>query len=136
MLKSPPSSEWKGRYGTIMDICKYLNILNKKRRRVGLVLSETTKYKQQNIFYTGFTQRDYRGDPPKIKPGSIEDCIIADWMEAELGFRQTPCMVKEHLLDYGLDHVGRNCIMNAFRRMQPIITKVRKWMQGNTNHEA
>ena len=53
VLKSPPPYEWKGRYGTIIHICKYLNIPNKKRRIVGLILLEITKCKQQNRFYKG-----------------------------------------------------------------------------------
>jgi len=61
----------------------------------------------------------------EIEPGSIDDHIIADWMEAGLGFRQTTCMVNGHRLDYGLAHIDRNFIMNAFQHMQPIITKVR-----------
>ena len=114
VLKSPPPYELKGRYGTILHIYKYLNIPKKKRRRIGLVLLEITKYKQQHRFYTGFIERDNTGGPPKIKPGSIEDHIIADWIEAGLGFRQTTIMVNEYRMDCGLAHVGRNCIINSF----------------------
>ena len=35
VLKSPPPSEWKGRYGTILHTCKHLNIPKKREEGLG-----------------------------------------------------------------------------------------------------
>ena len=72
---------------------------------------------QQKVDCTLGLLTEKRGGAPLIKSGSIEDHIIDDWMEAGLGFCQTTILVNKHCLDCGLIHVGRNCVMNAFRRM-------------------
>ena len=41
-----------------------------------------------------------------IEVGSPEEVIIADWMEANLGFRNTTIMINRHRMDEGRVHVG------------------------------
>ena len=52
-------------------------------------------------------------------------------MEQGLGFRMTTMMVNQHRMEENLDTVGRNCVMNTFYRMKPVVTKLKKMPQGN-----
>ena len=47
----------------------------------------------------------------------------------------TTLMVNQHRHEEGLIPVGRSCVMNAFYRMRPLVTKVKKMPQGNINNE-
>ena len=72
-------------------------------------------------------RRFNKGQPALIVPGSTEEAIIADWMEMNLGFRNTMVMVNTHRVEEGRQPVSRNAVMNAFDRMAPqgnIITKI------------
>ena len=71
-----------------------------------------------------------------ILPGSVEEGLIADWMEAGLGFRHTTTMVNQHRREEGLRIVGRSCVMSTFDRMNPILTNIAKCCQGNSNNEG
>ena len=48
----------------------------------------------------------------------------------------TTLMVNQHRLECDLEPVGRNCVMNAFYRMQPLVTKIKKMPQGNINNKT
>ena len=86
--------------------------------------------------YLGLTNRNNNQDRPQIiHPGSIEEGIIADWMEDGLGFTFTTRMVNQQRKEEGLYPVGRSAVMNHFDRMQPIITKIQKSCQGNSDNE-
>ena len=49
-----------------------------------------------------------------IKPGSREDILIANWMEAHCGFRMTMAMVNENRREEGKDRVSRFSMMSSF----------------------
>ena len=57
--------------------------------------------------------------------GSVDESIIADWMEAGLGFRYTTRMVNQQRINEGRPIVGRSTAMNHFDHMQPLLTKLR-----------
>ena len=71
-----------------------------------------------------------------IVPGSGDEYIIVDWMEINLGFRNMLIMVNTHRVEEGRQPVGRNVIMNAFDRMNPLIDRIDKMPQGSTYHEG
>ena len=52
-----------------------------------------------------------------------------------MGFRNTTIMVNHHRREEGRIPVGHNTVMNAFDRMQPLITKIEKRCQGDTNND-
>ena len=135
VLKAPPKVEWDGRDGTISIIQRELKIESSKRRTIKSVLDKLDECINKKIKFspTGI----YQSLGPKIiiKEGSYEECIIADWMEQGLGFRMTTLMVNQHRLEEDLLPVGRNCVMNAFYRMKPLVTKLKKMPQGNINNE-
>ena len=71
-----------------------------------------------------------------ISSGSGEESIIADWIEMNMGFRNTLVMVDTHWIEEGRQTAGRNSVINAFYRMAPRIDIVSKIPQGNMNHDA
>ena len=75
-------------------------------------------------------------NPPLIKPGSVDESIVADWIEAGLVYRYTTIMVNQHRADEGREIIGRNAVMNAVKSMRPKIQKIQKRNQGNKNHKS
>ena len=61
----------------------------------------------------------------------MEQNIILYWMEVNIGFCRTTDMVNQYRQDMGRDEIGRNVIMNAFKRLNPYITKIDE-NNGNT----
>jgi len=57
-------------------------------------------------------------------------------MEQGLGFHHTLKMVNESSTDREIVHVDRSAVITAFRRMAPVITNIRKRMQGSTNNKV
>ena len=68
-----------------------------------------------------------------ITKGSIEEELIARWMEAHLGFRMTTMLVNEHRREEGKERVGMSAVMNAFYRLQPKVTIIEKLQSGGLN---
>ena len=98
VLGSPPRIEWGRRNGTVAHICELWDIPTKFSRRVKHVLEQlNTKGIEK------FDGNDIRtlntGRPQIILPGSSEEGIIADWMEDNMGFRNTMVMVNQHCRD-------------------------------------
>ena len=136
-LQSPPRDEWGGRSGTIAHICDVFHLKSKKRRMIRRILLGVQWCEKQGFKYNGKDRRQYNpGRVALILPGSKEEHIIADWMEANLGFRNTLLMVNSHRVEEGLMPVGRNAIMTAFDRMNPRVDKIQKVPQGNSSHEG
>ena len=65
-----------------------------------------------------------------ILPGSFEELLIANWMEAYCGFRQTTVMVNEHRRQQGDERVSVYAVMAAFYRLQPKIDVLQKVQSG------
>ena len=57
-------------------------------------------------------------------------------MEDNMGFRNTTVMVNQHRRDEGRGPVGRNAVMNAFDRMNPILTHTEKMCQGDNKNDS
>ena len=102
-----------------------------KKKKVLVVLLEVHACVNKGIIYNRRNYRNNEGCPTLIKSGSTEELIIADWTEQGLGFRNKTIMVNEHCLDECKIHFGRSTVRNALRRMNPIITKVKKRIQGS-----
>ena len=60
------------------------------------ILQEVRKCKITGRMYDGQTCQLNEGCPSLIKSGSSDELTIADWMEQELGFRNTIIMVIEN----------------------------------------
>ena len=70
-----------------------------------------------------------------ILPGSAEELLIANWMEAHCGFRQTTYMVNEHRRQQGDTRVSVYAVMSAFYRLQPKVDILQKIQSGGENEK-
>ena len=131
---SPPV-DWGGKNGTISRLVALFRIPNKKRRQVRRVLMEVWECIQTQTVYDDGRRRK-AGRIPMISEGDVDETIIADWMEQGLGFRHTLAMVNQSRIERGLIHVGISALIYAFRRMKPVISKIRKKGQANVNNLA
>ena len=87
--------------------------------------------KKKNKSYDGRdVRRENTGRPVEIEVGSVDEALLADWMEDNLGFRQTTIFLNQHRTDEGRQPVGRSAVMAAFDRMNPKIDRVAKVVQG------
>ena len=65
--------------------------------------------------------------------GSVEESLIANWMEAHCGFRFTMEQVNKHHRQQGLEGVRRYCVMSVFYRLKPKIDILQKIVSGGHN---
>lgn len=65
------------------------------------------------------------GPSPIIEAGSIEEYIVVNWMESDLGFCGTTDMVNQYCWDTE-KKIGQNDIMSIFLWMKPLVAKVEK----------
>lgn len=77
-----------------------------------------------------------KGRPQTIEAGSIEEGIIAEWMEAGLGFKFTTSMVNQYRIEVGTTPVTISAVYHHFDRMKPVISKITKCCQSNNNSEG
>ena len=68
-----------------------------------------------------------------ILPGSIEEALIANWMEAHCGFHMTTSMVNEHWKQQDGIEVSRYTVMSAFYRLNPKVDVLSKVVSGGNN---
>ena len=71
-----------------------------------------------------------------ILEDSVEERIIVDWLEANMGYHNATIMVNAHRMDEGLEIIGRSAVINSTKRMLILITKVQKRNKGNKNYLA
>ena len=92
----PPEEEWHGQNGTITKILRTLNMTVNKRKVIKSVLENVTACYKKGIEYTGVNEMMQVRDTKKIQENSIDEDLIATWMEEGLGFRLTTMFVNEH----------------------------------------
>ena len=68
-----------------------------------------------------------------IEAGSKDECLLADWLEDNLGFRRVTELLNEYRVDEARLPVERSAVMNAFNRMSPKIDRIQKTVQGGTS---
>ena len=78
------------------------------------MLMEVVRSKNSNREYIRRSCHYQYGQPSVIDRGSIEENIIADWMEQGMVFRNTTIMVNEYINDEGKVHIECSAARNAF----------------------
>ena len=138
VLGNPEKKSWKGVDGVISLLLKVWKLPEYSRRFVERILEQCSLCATKNITYRGLTKANLRekGRCPSIQQGSVEEGIIADWMEAGLGFRFTTAMVNQNLMESGKTPVSLSAIYEHFDRMNPTLTKISKCCQSNNNNKA
>lgn len=131
----PPEEEWHGRNGTIAKILRTLNMTVNQRKLIRSVLQNVTACYKKGIEYTGVNKIEQVRDTKKIQENSIDEELIATWMEDGLGFRLTTMFVNEHRQQEDREEVSVKSIFNAFCQMNPLITRIDKKPQQPENHQ-
>ena len=90
------------------------------------MLTVVQTYVNKDIIYGEKKYRKNKDCPTLIKPVSIKELMISDWMEQGIGFRNTTMMANKDRLDQEKIHVGRSNVCDVLFRMNPIITKIKK----------
>jgi len=70
-----------------------------------------------------------------LKTGSIEEQLIADWMEDGLGFCLTTMLINVHQKEQCLPEVGKKAVYNTFHRLEPLFSKIEKTPQKADNQK-
>ena len=131
---SPKPEKWHGKNWKIATLCRRFKIPKSKSRQIFTLLKEFWRCKKARISYPD-PNKYVRGRPGLIDAGSEEKVIIVDWMEQCLGFRYTLKMANNSRTNRGIFHIDRSVVITTFRCMAPVITKIRKWMQGSTTNK-
>jgi len=97
ILDVPHSTYWKGMGGTISNIRHALQMRPNQRRVIRRTLEEIVRCMVEGVIFHGkIENKEKLGRKIIILPGSMEELLIANRMEAHCGFRMTTVMVNEH----------------------------------------
>ena len=120
VLDAPYCIHWRCKGGTISIIRKALHMAPSQRRLIKRTLQEMMRCAIDGIKFDGNIENlNKTGRNINILPRSVEELLIANWMEAHYGFRMTTFMVNEHRRQQGDDEVSVYAVMSAFYRLQP-----------------
>ena len=129
---APPAC-WKGKDGTIMALLRVLNLTKGSYKTVHKVLQAVWTCHLNGVEYVGDSAQ-VGCDPhnkPLIQPGSVEEQIVADAVEDNIGFTGTMHLVNSHIKGVDLDatHVGRSSIKTVVDRLRPKIGPIKSASQ-------
>ena len=126
-LESPPPSQWKGFDGTISVIVRQLHLSKGSRATVEKVLKMAWLMHTKGKVYDGRSARV--GKPSNharvIKPGSLEEQVVADCYEDGFSLARTAEKVyrlRKTLDSEGARPVGISAVRSAIRRLNPVVT--------------
>jgi len=136
IMDAPHKSYWSGKGGTISVIRKALHMSTNQRRTIKRTLQEITKCMREGVIFDGSIEKENKqGRKIIILPGSFEELLIANWMEAHCGFRFTTMMVNEHRRQQGDDDVSVYAVMAVFYRLKPKVDVIKKVQSGGHNEK-
>ena len=136
ILDAPNAIHWKGKGRTISLIRRALHMHASQRRVILRTLEEIMRCAVEGIEFNGKIESKHKlGRKIIILPGSAEELLIANWMEAHCGFRQTTYMVKEYRRQQGDTRVSVYAVMSAFYRLQPKVDILQKIQSGGENEK-
>ena len=98
------------------------------------VLNDVTDCLDRGIEYNGKRQQfDILRGTRKLKLGSLDEQLIADWIEDGLGFRLTTMLLNSHSQQQGLTLVGQKSVYNAINQLSPRFSRIEKKPQPADN---
>ena len=126
-LDAPPPSQWKGFDGTISVIVRQLHLFKGSRGTVENVLKKAWFLHTKGKIYDGRSARVGKpsNNPLAIKPGSLEEQIVADCYED--GFSLARTAEKVYRLRKTIDPEnakapGPSAMSTCIRRLNPVVT--------------
>ena len=124
----PPPESWPGKDGTIYAIIQTLNMSRGSYKTVKKTLKQIWQCHSDGVEYTGDSLQVGCAphNPPMIKRGSIEEQIVADAVEDNVGYTATMFLVNSHIkaVDVGSPHVGRSAVKTAVDRLKPKVAPI------------
>ena len=118
-LGIPPKTQWSGKAGTIATIARTLKLSKGSHKVISNVLNDVTKCLELGIEYTGDKERDYiERNTRKLKSGSLDEQLVADWMEDGLGFHLITMLLNVHQKEQGLLEVQKNLCTTESRKSE------------------
>ena len=134
VLDTPTKIQWIGQNGTIATIARTLKISKGSSRMILNVLNDVTDCLARGLEYDGSREQiDNVRESRKLKAGSLDEQLIANWMEDGLGFRLTTMLLNSHRQQQGLPLVGLKSVYNAIHRMSPRFSRIEKKPQTAEN---
>jgi hypothetical protein len=137
-LDAPERSEWDGEGGTVIDICERLGLGINQRKMVKECMTRAERCLHMGTEYDGSRNKMSKSKTKAllIPAGSVELQIIADSMELGYGIRLTKELVNEHRGGNDAERVGLSTVYEAYKRLNPVITVVKKRKQGTTDPDT
>ena len=135
-MDCPGPKLWSGQHGTIYNIIERLGMSKGSYKTVRKVLEDVWDCHINDVKYVG-TSRQVGCAPhhqPMILPGSVEEQIVADAVEGNVGFTGAMHLVNSHIkaVDVTSPHVGRSSIKTVVDRLRPKISPISATSQGST----
>ena len=106
---------WFGQNRTVTTIARTLKLVRGSRSVIFNVLYDVNVCLKNGVEYTGLDklQKEYIGRRV-LNSGSIEEQLIADWMEDGLGFCLTTMLLNVHQDKQCLPKVEKKAVYNTF----------------------
>ena len=132
-LNCPSPKSWKGQDDTICVIMNTLGMPKGSYGTVHKVLQDAWDCHVHDVEYVG-NSRQVGCDPhrqPVIKPGSVEEQIVADAVEDHVGYTGAMELVNSHIkaVDMTSPHVGRSSIKTVVDRLRPRVLPISRASQ-------
>lgn len=119
---------WKGKDGAIKAIMNTLKLPHGSYGVIHKVLDSVWCHHLMDMEYTGDSWQVgcKPHHQPMIQPGSVEEQIVADAVEDNLGFTGTMHLVNSHIkaVDASATHVGRSSIKTVVDRLRPNVCPI------------
>lgn len=131
------SGWWNGRNGIAARIAKKMELPpTTNLRPIKNTMRVILRYIEMGVEYTGqYAPRPEWGDY-LIPRDSYQSQLVADFIEWDFGFTETTNFLNLYREEQGLTHVGRSCVYDAVKRMQPVVTKIGKRQQGSYDPQS
>ena len=133
-LGSPRRSQWHGKNETIYHICDVFKLTKTKQKIVNRILNDILIQEHLRLPYDGKEKRwRNKGRPVVTIPGSVDEGLLADWMEDNHGFHQTTIFLNQYRMEERMMPVGRSVVISAFDRMNTKINLATKQVQEESS---
>ena len=126
------SGLWDGKDGIAAAIRDHLLLpLSTDLRSIYTTFRTIQLYEEKNYKYLGDARPRKEWQHYLIPLDSYEASLIADLIEGDFGFTEATDLVNEYRTDCGVVTVGRSCVYQTSKRMNPTISKIKKRQQGS-----
>ena len=109
---------WDRRNDTITIVKNNLKLGKENSRTIRRTLQDIIEHSEKYEEYAGYKNR--RKPTLKIKKGSYEETLIANWMTSQLVFRIITHFVNKHRSQENQGPMSRYTVMQTFYRMKSI----------------